>query len=187
MECGRTTFEILNTTLNIFFSIENFISKTVVESTDLPNVLLVIGMALLTVLISIAIAIFSEKKEFETLDRNVILDHIVEAKSFLAYLALIFLPFLLWNALPSFGKSIALIFWGIGTYFVVCILIRSYRWMRRNKFDLRFDYLEKLTNLEDLEESWRSVWQTRNINPANERRFYEIFSTKIGELLRNDE
>ncbi len=47
---------------------------------DLPAILLGIVVAYLTILISVAIAIFSEKKEFEALDRNVILDHIIKAK-----------------------------------------------------------------------------------------------------------
>ena len=39
------------------------------------DILQVIGMVLLTILIPIAIAILNEKKDFDNLDRNVILDH----------------------------------------------------------------------------------------------------------------
>ena len=64
---------------------------------DLPSILLGIVVAYLTILISVAIAIFSEEREFEALDRNVILDHIIKAKSLLFYLGLTFLPLLFWN------------------------------------------------------------------------------------------
>ncbi len=67
------------------------------------------------------------------------------------------------------------------------ILINSYYWMKGNKFSLRFDYLRNLKNVKDVEESWYSVWQAEKINPQNEREFFEIFSSTIEQLLKNNE
>jgi hypothetical protein len=33
-----------------------------------------------------------------------------------------------------------------------------------------------------MEEVWSSVWSSENINPQNEKEFFEIFSEKIDEL-----
>ncbi len=151
------------------------------------DILQVIGMAFLTILIPVAIAIFGDKKEFEVLDRNVILDHVVQAKFFLFYLGLIFLPLLFWNIATTWLRFIAIIFWAIGIYFMSKILINSYYWMKGNKFSLRFNYLRNLKNVKDMEESWHSVWQAETINPQNEREFFEIFSSTIEQLLKNNE
>jgi len=151
------------------------------------DILQVIGMAFLTILIPIAIAIFGDKKEFEVLDRNVILDHVVQAKFFLFYLGLIFLPLLFWDISPAWLRFIELTIWAIGIYFMLKISINSYYWMKGNKFSLRFNYLKKLKDLKDLEESWHSVWETEKINPQNERKFFEILSSTIEQLLKTDE
>lgn len=145
------------------------------------DILQVIGMAFLTILIPVAIAIFGDK-EFEVLDRNVILDHVVQAKFFLFYLGLIFLPLLFWNISPTWLRFVEIILWAIGIYFMSRILIKLYRWMKESKFSLRFNYLRNLRNVKDMEESWYSVWQAEKINPQNEREFFEIFSSTIEQL-----
>jgi len=172
---------------NMIYKIVNFTFGILEGLTDLPNILQGIGIALLTILIPIAIAIFNDKKEFEALDRYVILDHIVRARLLLVYLALIFLPLLFWNSVPLWLRFLELVLWGIGIYFMTKILIKSYRWIKGNKFDLRFDYLRKLEDPEDIEECWRSVWQTKDINIQNEKEFFEIFSFKINQLLKSNE
>ena len=55
----------------------------IIAEKSFPAILLSIVVAYLTILISVAIAIFSEKKVFNALDRNVILDHIVNSKRWL--------------------------------------------------------------------------------------------------------
>ncbi len=154
---------------------------------DLPAILLGIVVAYLTILISVAIAIFSEKKEFEALDRNVILDHIIKAKGLLLYLGLTFLPLLFWTGALPCTRLIAIIFWIIGVVFITKILISSYYWMKGNKFRLRFDYLRELRNRQDMEEAWRSVWQADNINFQNEQEFFNIFHATVNRILENDE
>jgi len=161
--------------------------KAVVDGeSDLPAILLGIVVAYLTILISVAIAIFSEKKEFDALDRNVILDHILKAKSLLLYLGLTFFPLLFWNGSLPTTRLVEIFFWIIGVVFITKILINSYYWMKGNKFRLRFGYLRKLRNRQDMEEAWRSVWQTENINYQNEQEFFRIFQSTVNRLLEND-
>jgi hypothetical protein len=154
---------------------------------DLPAILIGIVVAYLTILISVAIAIFSEKKEFEALDRNVILDHIIKAKSLLLYLGLTFFPLLFWNGSLAWTRLLEIIFWISGVFFITKILINAYHWMKGNKFRLRFDYLRGLRDRQDMEEAWRSVWQTENINFQNEQEFFNIFHSTVNRLLENDE
>ncbi|HPW35575.1 MAG: hypothetical protein A4E59_02494 [Syntrophorhabdus sp. PtaB.Bin027] len=157
------------------------------RESDLPTILLGIVVACLTTLISIAIAIFREKKEFEVLDRNVILDHIIKAKRLPLYLCLTFFPLLFWNYTHPLMRLLEMIIWAVGVIFITKILIRSYRWMKGKKFPLRFDYLRELRNKQDMEEAWRSVWQTENINSQNEQVFFDIFCSTVNRLLENDE
>ncbi len=163
------------------------IKAGVAGESDLPAILLGIVVAYLTILISVAIAIFSEKKEFEALDRNVILDHIIKAKSLLLYLGFTFLPILFWNASLPWTRLSEIISWIIGVVLITKILINAYHWMKGNKFRLRFDYLRELRNRQDMEEAWRSVWQTENINFQNEQELFNIFHSTVNRLLENDE
>lgn len=166
--------------LNYLFTILDQLITILNQLKIEQDILQVIGMAFLTILIPVAIAIFGDKKEFEVLDRNVILDHVVQAKLFLIYLGLIFLPLLFWDISPAWLRFAL---WIMGIYFMSKILINSYYWMKGNKFNLRFNYLKNLKNVEDMEESWRSVWQTEKINPQNEQEFFKIFSFTIEQLL----
>lgn len=160
---------------------------TMAGDTDLPIILQAIGIAFLTILIPVAIAIFSDTKEFEILDKNVILDHVIKARPLLIYLALIFLPFIFWNGSRLLLRCLEIIFWAVGVYFMRRILVNSYHWMKGNKFILRFDYLKNLQNVKDMEASWRSVWQTEKINPQNEQELFKLFSSTINQLLTSDE
>ncbi len=80
-----------------------------------------------------------------------------------------------------------IIFWTVGVGFITQILIRSYHWMKGNKFRLRFDYLRELRDRQDMEEAWRAVWQANNINYQNEQVFFNIFHDTVNRLLEDDE
>lgn len=169
---------------NLYTKMENIFSNFFSQSGDLLNILGMIGMATLTILIPIAIAIFSDKKDFEVLDKNVILNHVVKAQYFLIYIALVFLPLLLWGISPLWLRLIELFVWAIGIFSISLILRSSYHWMKGNKFQARFTYLRKIRNPKDMEESWRSVWETKNINLQNEKEFFIIFSQAIDDLMQ---
>jgi hypothetical protein len=70
--------------MNIIFSL--------LCNNDFPTLAQNVGMAGLTILIPVAIVIFSLDKDFRELDNHLILDHIVQAKWLLVYSALMFLP-----------------------------------------------------------------------------------------------
>ncbi len=165
-----------------------FICSFLKQSGDLLNILGMVGIAFLTILIPIAVAIFSEKeKDSEVLDRNVILDHVVSARYFLLYLALVYVPILLWEVSSYSIRFLELVLWGIGIYLIAGVLLRSYRWMKGDKFPLRLEYLRNLKDPKDSEESWRSVWQSPNTNAQNELEFFKIFSASIDKLMNDDE
>lgn len=183
--------EPYQTAKNKYFSNEStsVYSKTINTNiggeSDLPAILMGIVVAYLTILISVAIAIFSEKKAFEVLDRNVILDHIIKSKYLLACLILTLFPLLFWNFSYPWIRLLEIIFWLFGVIYITKILINSYHWMKGNKFQLRFSYLRELGNRQDMEEAWRSVWQTENINSQNEQEFFNIFHSTLDRLLTN--
>ncbi|MFA5792172.1 MAG: hypothetical protein WC884_04030 [Candidatus Paceibacterota bacterium] len=154
---------------------------------DLPALAQNIGMAGLTILIPVAIAIFSLDKDFKELDNHLVLDHIIQASSLPIYIGLIFVPFLFWENSSIFLRFTELVLWGVGTFFLIQILSLSYNWLKGNKFPLRFDFLKKITDKKDIEESWNSVWVNEKINGSNENDFFEIYSIKLEELFNKIE
>ena len=144
-----------------------------------------IGLAFGAILIPIAIAIFRDKN-FETLDTNVILDRVINGKKLITYLGIILLiPFLWYITNNVFINSIGLLLWLFGIYIILRILGDCYKWIKGHKMNLRFNYLKALKNIQDMEESWHSVWQTPNINIQNENEFFKIFSPTIDQLLKS--
>jgi len=164
-----------------------FLASILNASGDLLNIMGMVGIAFLTVLIPIALAIFGDKKEFEDLDRNVILDHVVKSRKFIGFIALVYTPLLLWGSSNVVFRTAYLVLWAIGIAQLGGILGRAYRWMKDNKYPLRLEYLELLDNPEDLEVAWRSVWETENIEPQHEEEFFALFSSLIDNYLQNYE
>lgn len=141
-----------------------------------------IGLAFLTILIPISIAI-SRERDFDILDRNVLLDYVIRAKYLLLILGAIFLPPSLWGLSPPWLKIVELILWAIGIYYMITILKRSYEWMKTDRFKSRFKYLKNLTSQVDIKESWRSLWESENVGILNEIEYFSLFSKKIDELM----
>lgn len=162
---------------------------------NLPNILRGTGMALLTILIPLAIAILvdvyqkrkDEKIEFKNLDLHVILDGIFKIKQLLLYVAFIFLPTIFWEISSGTFRLVEIILSVIGIWLLAGILLDVYYWIKGDVFKFRFSYLENLRKQEDLESVWRSVWQTENINTENERKFFVVFASTINQLLKKDE
>ncbi|MDA8226685.1 MAG: hypothetical protein M0T74_03100 [Desulfitobacterium hafniense] len=164
-----------------------FLNAFVGGDSDLPAILLGIVGAHLTILISVAVAIFSEEKDYEVLDRNVILDHVIKAKHLILYLLLSSIPLTFWGISLNPTRLIELLLWIIGLMCIVRILVRSYHWMKGNKFGLRFAYLRSLDDHKDIEEAWRSVWQSEKINYQNEQEFFDIFKTTVNKLMASND
>ncbi len=141
------------------------------------------GLACLTILIPVAIAIFTVERDFPELDNHVILDHVIRAKNLILSSALIFLPVFFWHESSLIFRFIEFVLWCVGIALLCNSLRLSYLWLKGNKFELRFDFLKKITNKKDMEESWRSVWESDKVNSANEKDFFDIFSKTIDQLI----
>ncbi len=98
---------------------------------------------------------------------------------------ILFIPFIWYITNNVFINSIGLLLWLFGIYIILKILGNCYKWIKGQKMNLRFNYLETLKNIQDMEESWHSVWQTKNVNIQNERKFFKIFSTTIDQLSKS--
>ena len=170
-------------------------------SLEKPDVILTLGIAFLTVLIPLAIAILQSiyqkkgaKTEFANLDLHVILDSVFNIKRLLFSICLIFIPLLPWKAslispsksFSSIYRMIALFVSSLGIFLVGKTIYNVYRWVKGNAFRFRFSYLKRIKNHEDLEVVWRSVWEVENINSQDETTFFEIFSSTIDNLLKTN-
>jgi hypothetical protein len=148
---------------------------------NIPSLAQNIGLALITLLVPIALALLSDKKniEFEALDKNVILDYIVRSKDILLFLGFIFIPPFFWNHSDLTWRYIEIAIWSFGVAFMVNVLIRSYNWIKGDKFPQRYNYLGDVEEFKDQEESWKSIWETSEIDSYNEGKLIDIFSAKV--------
>lgn len=162
----------------------DFIYKFIENPSNLPSFFHTIGIALLTILIPISIAMFSKEREYVELDKNVILDGIFRPILFLIILGLIFLPALFWHISTFEFKIIELILWISGIFLMITILKKSYSWIKGNKYKYRINYLSNLKNEIDLIESMRSVWQKDDMDVKSEIDFLKIFSMKIEQYIK---
>jgi len=170
--------------LKLYCIIVDFIHKFLENPSNLPSFLHTIGIALLTILIPISIAMFSGDKKFIGLDKNVILDKIFRPKRFLSVLGLIFIPILFWHISTFEFKIIELILWIIGISMMINILNNSYFWIKGNRYNYRFDYLNNLKVDKDLVESMRSVWEEGDMDIKSEIEFLRIFAVKVDQKIK---
>jgi len=142
------------------------LSEPLSKINNFSNIIQGIGLALLTILIPLAIAILAdiyqkrreENKEFIYLDLHVILDNVFNIKLLILSVFLIFLPILFWDILTGLDILIAINLTYIGILLVIGIIIKVYFWIKGNVFGFRFSYLKKLKNYNDLEIVWSSIW-----------------------------
>ena len=172
------------------FLILHFI-EPLAKLNNFPNIIQGIGLALLTILIPLAIAVLADiyqkrkdkEKEFVYLDLHVILDNVFNIKLLILSVFLIFIPMLFWDILIGSYRLIAIILNSIGIILVTVIIIKVYHWIKGNIFGFRFSYLKKVKKYDDLEIVWKSIWEVTKINIQNEKEFCKIFFSKIDHLL----
>jgi len=177
----------------IFEEFINGITQWLDEKDNLPAYIQNIGLALLGILIPLAVAILIEfyrkkrepEEEFSELDLHVILDHVFKLKHLILYTLMIFFPYLFWKISNESLRLFELIISVAGICCILKIIYNVYSWIKGNVFGYRFSYLKNVKNPTDLEVVWRSVWETKNINPQNEREFFKIFSTTIDSTLED--
>jgi len=172
------------------FLIINFI-EPLSKLNNLPNIIQGIGLALLTILIPLAIAVLADiyqkrkdkEKEFVYLDLHVILDNVFNIKLLILSVFLIFLPMFFWDILAGSYKLITIILTSFGIILVTLIIIKVYHWIKGNIFDFRFSYLKKVKKYDDLGIVWKSIWEVAKIDFQKEKEFCKIFFSKIDHLL----
>lgn len=171
------------------------------ENSNIPSILGSIGMAVLTAMVSFAIAIFTnkkygigddDKKDYKILDNDVLLEHVIRPRKALVYLFLTYAPVLLW-ALFSFSswwtQILSLLSWVVGVCGTAYTLAGPYRWMRGDRDKYRRDYLKTLDTPNKLKGSpklWRSVWEVEGRQDHQEKEFFIIFSSAIDKLLKSN-
>ena len=187
---------------------QKFIEEFIIwlkNSENIPTIIQNVGLALLTILIPLAIAVLEDtnqkrkdkKRLLGDLDFHVILDYVFQIPRLLLWVAFIFLPLLLWDIFISLPiLRLLLIFLSfMGVYFISKIILKGYLWVKGRVWDFRFYYLNSLRDFRDFENVWRSVWQTKIINredinmpnPNDEEIFFKIFSNQIDKLLEKNE
>ena len=182
---------LLNMTINMISNLFIFIIATLDKLNNLPNIIQGIGLALLTILIPLAIAVLADiyqkrkdkEKEFVYLDLHVILDNVFNIKLLILSVFLIFLPMFFWDILIGSYRLIAIILTSIGIILVTVIIIKVYRWIKGSIFDFRFFYLKKVKKHDDLGIVWKSIWEVTKIDILDEKEFCKIFFSKIDHLL----
>lgn len=153
------------------------------------------GMALLTILISVILFIFSLEKEtlFEW-DKIVILDKVIEAKKSFFIVALIFLTSFFWIYDSFLIKLFLFLLFVSSVIFLIKILHNSYRWIKaveiKESYDpvnfrdfLRNKYLDEIKNLPEKEKVWLLTWRRDISNIVYERNLFKKFTSNIDELI----
>ncbi|MDD3427435.1 MAG: hypothetical protein PHQ76_04270 [Caldisericia bacterium] len=174
----------------MYTNVINNIEKNLSKVENFPNIIQGIGLALLTILIPLAIAILADAyqkrknkdNEFVHLDLHVILDNVFNIRLIIFSVFLIFLPLFFWNIFIGLWKLIAIVLTFIGVLLLTVIIIKVYHWIKGNVFDYRFSYLKKANKENDLEVVWKSVWEAPKIDIQNEKEFCKIFFNKVHYL-----
>jgi len=182
---------IINTLHDSLSYIFSFLEKL----DTLPEIIVNLGLGILTILIPLAIAILTDyyqkrrepTTDFAVLDLHVILDEVFKIKMLLFYVGLIFTPMLIWEVSPALLRLMEIIISTVGIVSTVIIILHVYKWTKGNIWKYRFSYVNRIKKREDLEMVWRSVWQTTNIIPSNEKQFFDKFSSIIDQLLKYNE
>ena len=165
-------------------------TKHLSKMNNFPNVIQGIGLALLTILIPLAIAVLADiyqkrknkENEFVDLDLHIILDNVFNIRLLIFSVFLMFIPMLFWDILIGLYRLIPIILNSIGIILVTVIIIKVYRWIKGNIFDFRFSYLRKVKKDDDLGVVWKSIWGVKKINFQDEINFCKIFFSKINHL-----
>lgn len=161
---------------------------------ELPNIIRSLSLAFLTILIPLAIAIFSniyhnqqnKNSRFATLDLHVIVDSVFRIKTVFWSILLIYLSSILLGTETDITiRLIALTSATLGLFFLGKTILRVYSWVKGNSMQFRVCYLRNLSHTKDMVTCWRSFWSTNNINPIYENQMFHIFSKKINKLLWN--
>jgi len=148
-----------------------------------------VGLALLTILIPLAISVFSSfigsKRKEKHIETLVMIDYVLDIKKLIIAISFIFLPVLFWEESTITFRLLELSIWFTGMIILINQLNRVYMWIKSLDFQFYFLYLEKLKNKDEIEGAWNSIWQNKDMNFSDETQFLRIFSKRINILLKN--
>lgn len=153
-----------------------------------------IGIAILTILISVAIFVIQDKQRIAW-DDLVILDKVVEARRLLVALLCIFVPVIFWEENAGFTWQHVVIscLFVLGVSYCAKVLINAYKWIRtietedlpgpRNyRAELRLECLKEITNFEEKKKIWHLTWGQDIKDLQEELTFLEIFLKDLARL-----
>lgn len=178
--------------MNSLSYIETIVNGLVhfVENETLPGLMQTVGIAYLTILVPLAVAILiylvQEKDgntgHYSSLNLHTVLDRIIRFRLLLISIGFIFIPVMFWSVSSSTWRLVILILWLVALVFLVNILINVYQWVKGNRQEYRLKYLNSKLKPDDLIESFSSIWSVDG-NDATEREYFIIFTSKIDNLL----
>jgi len=111
------------------------LSEPLSKINNFPTIIQGIGLALLTILIPLAIAILTDvyqkrrdgKIEFANLDLHVILDSVFNIRLIVLSVFLVFLPMFFWEILIDLDRLIAVLFTFIGLILIIDVTFKISR------------------------------------------------------------
>lgn len=157
-----------------------------------------IGIAILTILISVAIFIIQDKRRLDW-DDLVILDKVVEARRLSISLFCIFIPVLFWENDVVLGwrhVSIFILFLG-GVAYSLKILLNSYKWIRTIELEdfpakgsyrsrLRFECLREIKDFEEKKKIWALTWGREIKDLFEKLALLHMFLEELQQLQQKD-
>lgn len=157
----------------------------VTKSPNLLTVMQTIGIALVTVYIPVALFLFSQSGEdghYENVDKIVILDYVINAKTLIFKMGLIFFPLLFWDVDFTITKIVLFTVWFIGVAATTQPIVKAYCWVRNPKFDIRIAYFVKHQKAFDNADLWKEMWEQRNGNISQIKKTCDVFFDTIDAL-----
>jgi len=154
-----------------------------------PGLLQTVGIAMLTLLVPLAIAIFTgvlsrEKDDSNAvLDMHALFDYVIDVKKLLLSIVAIFATPLLWKFNIPFIKTVIVIIWLAGLFFLLRALKNLYKWTKGDKDTFRAEYFEQLGDLEGLTNVSRDIWNSSTLSRSQKHAYIKEFVKKIDELL----
>jgi hypothetical protein len=179
-------------------AIKQFLSsiKPLESFESIPSVLTSTGLALLTILIPLAIAILQEvfrkkrskEEEFAELDLQTILDTVFRVKRLLIFIMLTFVPFIFWDMTKGIAlfRLLEIIVSLTGISYMTKIVLNFYGWTKGNVLEFRLNHLRKLKSVPEINNAWASVWKSK-MDTQTEMKFFNILSSTIEQTVTKHE
>ncbi len=163
----------------------------------LPRAMRSLAVGLVT--ITVAVAVFlAEKGNNLEFDRLVILEEIIDGRTFIQNFILLFLASFLWELVGTSIKLVLFITYLYGVLGFFLFLRRSYYWVQEIEIldsntrggyrqKKRQEFLEKADPGQQDLVMWESVWALDKISVSGELKFFEKFRDKVSTLLDQGE